>query len=50
MRSADHWLTAIPAYASLLVEYDPLRLDAAAAAAELEQVLASAETGKEACR
>jgi KipI family sensor histidine kinase inhibitor len=48
MRSADHWLTAIPAYASLLVEYDPLRLDSAAAAAELEQVLASAETGEEA--
>lgn len=48
MRSADHWLTAIPAYASLLVEYDPLRLDADAAAGELERMLASVVTDEEA--
>jgi inhibitor of KinA len=47
MRSADHWLSAVPAYASLLVEYDPLRLDADAAAAELKQMLAAADRNEE---
>jgi KipI family sensor histidine kinase inhibitor len=44
MGVGDRWLSAIPAYASLLVEYDPLRLDADAAAAELRVLLAAAET------
>jgi KipI family sensor histidine kinase inhibitor len=47
MRSADYWLSAVPAYASLLVEYDPLRLDADAAVAELTHLLAAAETDDE---
>lgn len=42
-RDGSPWLTVTPAYASLLVEYDPLRVDAAAAAAALEGLLAVAE-------
>jgi inhibitor of KinA len=39
MKQDSRWLTGIPAYASLLVEYDPLRLDADVAVAELGQIL-----------
>ena len=35
------WLSAIPAYASLLVEYDALRTDATAAVDELRRLLAT---------